>query len=275
MTNDGGYVRVFRKMADSAVMSDDWLCRLWMSCLLKANWKTGWFKGEEIQVGSFAFSYRLWSEKLEVSIGKLVRGVKRLEKLEQITVKAERGFTVITLCNYKAYNSTEEEMRNTDGHTDGHANGTQTDTQTGDDRRRKAFKEEEEVNRALPKTTKASETASTPVDVFDIWNVTVGKSDSLRAARKLTKDRKAKIALRLKDPEWFDQFKEALALLPIPGDGWQPDIDWLAANDSNVFKVLEGKFDFRVQKDSEQRGNGSAKPHDPTPTDEDLANWTP
>ena len=83
----GGFILVHRKMLDSVAMSDDWLCRLWITCLLKANFRMGFFKSEEIPAGTFAFSYRLFSESLGVSKGKLRRGLSKLEKSGQITTK--------------------------------------------------------------------------------------------------------------------------------------------------------------------------------------------
>lgn len=132
----GGFILVHRKMLDSVAMSDDWFCRLWITCLLKSNFKTGFFKGEEISPGSFAFSYRLFSESLGVSKGKLRRGLSKLEKSEQITIKAGRDFSIVTICNWSTYQDWSMGSRDADGHADGTPTDTPTDTQTGLDRKK-------------------------------------------------------------------------------------------------------------------------------------------
>ncbi len=132
----GGFILVHRKMLESITMSDDWLCRLWMTCLLKANFKTGFFKGDEIPPGSFAFSYRLFSESLGVSKGKLRRGLSKLNQSGQITVKAGRDFSTVTICNWSTYQDWSKGSRDADGHADGTPMDTPMDTQTGHDRKK-------------------------------------------------------------------------------------------------------------------------------------------
>ena len=103
MSPSGDWIKLHRSMEHSLAMSDDWLCRLWMACLLKANWRVGYFKGEAIQPGEFAFSYRLWCESLRVSRSKLVRGLKKLESAGQVRVKAGHHFSTVTICNWSTY----------------------------------------------------------------------------------------------------------------------------------------------------------------------------
>tara|TARA_R110000803_G_scaffold205530_3_gene272258 strand:+ start:219 stop:971 length:753 start_codon:yes stop_codon:yes gene_type:complete len=113
----GDWIKLHRKMLDSAAMSDDWICRLWITCLCRANWKAGWFKGEQIDPGSFAFASRLFAERLKVSRPRLERGLRKLEKWGQITVKPCRAFTVVTICNWSTYQDTEEADRATNDTT--------------------------------------------------------------------------------------------------------------------------------------------------------------
>lgn len=80
--------------------------------------------------------------------------------------------------------------------------------------------------------------------VFDEWNRNA--TEPIKPARKLTPSRRDKLLSRLKDPDW--PWREAIAALPIPNDKsftWQPDFDWLIANDSNALKIVEGKYDRR------------------------------
>ncbi len=77
-------------------------------------------------------------------------------------------------------------------------------------------------------------------EVVAIWNSTVG----VKPIITLTADRRRKLFTRLRDPAW--PWREAIARLPIPGDGWQPDFDWMLRNATNAVSIVEGKFDFRA-----------------------------
>lgn len=107
-------------------------------------------------------------------------------------------------------------------------------------------------SQAKPSPTKSSQTLFSSVaesdgqtdqitEVVEAWNATAG----IPSVRKLTKDRRAKLRTRLKDPEW--PWRECLAKLPLPGKPgqWQPNFDWFVENETNVHKVLDGKYDWR------------------------------
>jgi uncharacterized protein YdaU (DUF1376 family) len=80
------------------------------------------------------------------------------------------------------------------------------------------------------------------------WN---GNSGVLPEVQKLTKERRAKVATRIKtDPQFPDRFKRAiLKAKETPfctgaGErGWKATFDWFITNDTNCVAVLEGKYD--------------------------------
>lgn len=75
---------------------------------------------------------------------------------------------------------------------------------------------------------------------------------SLPKCIKLTDKRKAKIKARLAehDVDTIElAFRKAEASDFMKGQndrGWKADLDWFMANDTNIVKVLEGKYDNRV-----------------------------
>lgn len=83
-------------------------------------------------------------------------------------------------------------------------------------------------------------------EVVSIWNATRG----VNQIRSLTDERYRKLRSRLDDPAW--PWREAIARLPIPGDGWQPDFDWLLKNATNAVSIVEGKFDFRANMNTKK-----------------------
>jgi hypothetical protein len=111
-------------------------------------------------------------------------------------------------------------------------------------------------NKAAP----LSPGATVSVDeFFERWNRFAKKTPKIKECRKLTTERRRKIATRLKEGGWFDDFREAVVSLPLGGDGWQPTLDWLIENGHNAYRLLEGDFDWRNRDDpaairlSEQR----------------------
>ncbi len=120
----GDWFKMHRKIVHSAVGSSDWLCRLWVHLLARASWHQSWFLGESIEAGQVAFGQVRFAESLKVSRGKLLRGLKKLEALGQISLKANSRFTVVTICNWETYQNSDEADGTTDGTTDGTADGT-------------------------------------------------------------------------------------------------------------------------------------------------------
>lgn len=95
---------------------------------------------------------------------------------------------------------------------------------------------------------KADETDknSGPLSLFDFWNARCGP---LPRALALTPDRIAKCQARLKAPEFAARFEQAISqaartpfLLGRNERSWQATFDWMIANDSNILKILEGKY---------------------------------
>jgi hypothetical protein len=86
-------------------------------------------------------------------------------------------------------------------------------------------------------------------EFFDRWNRFVSGKPKLKPALKLTDKRRDKIKTRLSDPAWFNDFLEAVKLLPLGGDGWQPDLDWIVNSEHNIYRILEGAYDWRIQED--------------------------
>lgn len=92
-------------------------------------------------------------------------------------------------------------------------------------------------------------------NLVETWNAAAEKIPQLAAVRKLTQERRRKIRSRIKhDPGFTGTFADAIRRLPIPNTEsftWQPDFDWMIANDTNAVKLAEGKYDTA--------GNGQAK----------------
>jgi hypothetical protein len=120
--------------------------------------------------------------------------------------------------------------------------------------KRRVYKEEIEIDTA---TTVASNSSH---PLFEIYK---DKNKSLPPCLKLTDDRKEKCRTRCKDPEFLDSFTQAVVkaqgcnFMNGGNDrGWKAGFDWLIANDKNVYKVLEGKYNGLFDSVDEDGNNG-------------------
>ncbi len=84
--------------------------------------------------------------------------------------------------------------------------------------------------------------------LFQVWNETA-KKNGLPTIKVITKERRSKIATRVKDLDDFsNMFIEACSKIEnsqyLRGSrGWQISFDWLLENNGNVVKVVEGNYD--------------------------------
>lgn len=96
-----------------------------------------------------------------------------------------------------------------------------------------------------------------PSEFVERWN-RWSAQHGFPSIRKLTEGRRKKIKIRLGQDGWLEDFKEALRRLPIPGEGWQPDLDWFIRAEVNVSKILEGKYDWRGGKAAGEFGKNQS-----------------
>lgn len=84
--------------------------------------------------------------------------------------------------------------------------------------------------------------------LMKLWNETL-----LCKFTVWTKERKTKLAERLKNPHFYAHWPEAIRRLSgskfatgkviVHGRCWRASIDWFLANDNNYVKALEGRYD--------------------------------
>ena len=106
-----GYVKLWRKVRDSRSHSRGVLHRaLIETFLVEANWKKGYFCGQEIGPGQLAVSVLGLAKELKVSRTTLQRAIKDLVADEFITVtNMGNRWTMITLVNWDTYQNNENQ----------------------------------------------------------------------------------------------------------------------------------------------------------------------
>lgn len=114
-----GWVPLKRSIAESPVMSNPDLLRVYIWCLLKANFKDNWFsiktgKGNteiNVKAGSFITGRTTGSEALNLSPSTFRNRLNKLEKYNLIELRPYSNYTEVTIVDYGMDN-----QRPTKGH---------------------------------------------------------------------------------------------------------------------------------------------------------------
>ena len=104
----GQWVKLHRKSIDSQVFSDAALWQMFCWCLMKANWKDGWFNAVPIPAGSFATGRHAASEFLGMNAATWYKRMKKLESCGVISLKSNNRFTVVTVEKWADYQESQE-----------------------------------------------------------------------------------------------------------------------------------------------------------------------
>lgn len=103
MNENNGYIKIHRKFLDWEWYKDEHTCRVFLHCLLMANWKNGRFMGHEIPRGSFVSSFPQMAEQTDLSVQNVRTAVKHLKLTGELTVKSYSKFSIFTVVNYCLY----------------------------------------------------------------------------------------------------------------------------------------------------------------------------
>ena len=98
-----GFIKVDRDILDSEQFQEDWLCRLWLWCLLRANYEPALYRGQLVQPGQFVVGRIAAAAELNVNPSKWYRGIERLVAMGSLATEANKNWTTITVCNWERF----------------------------------------------------------------------------------------------------------------------------------------------------------------------------
>ena len=101
------YIKLSRKILEWEWWDDINTCRLFIYCLLKANWKDGRFKGMVIPKGSFVSSIPKMSDETSLTIREIRTAISHLKLTGEVTCKSYAKYTVFTVKNYCEYQQSD------------------------------------------------------------------------------------------------------------------------------------------------------------------------
>jgi hypothetical protein len=102
-----GYIKMYRKLLTSSVFENPNLLKVWIWCLIRANWieTTTMFDGEEtpLEIGQFITGRFTGSGECNMSPTTFYGNLKKLEQIGNIKLEADNRKTKITIVNYRDY----------------------------------------------------------------------------------------------------------------------------------------------------------------------------
>ena len=106
MDKNHGYVKLYRSIMDWGWYRDSATFRLFVHCLLKANFVEKEWMERKIPVGSLATSLGTLCKELGLSIDKIRTAIKHLISTHEITYEGTSRYSIITVNSFNRYQQT-------------------------------------------------------------------------------------------------------------------------------------------------------------------------
>ena len=103
LTENNGYVKLFRKIIDDEWYQDSNTIRLYIHCLLRANYKDGKWQGIKYEQGEFVTSHKSLANELGLSVQNIRTSLKKLILTDKLTSKTTNKYTIIKVVNWLKY----------------------------------------------------------------------------------------------------------------------------------------------------------------------------
>lgn len=110
------YIKIFRKLLEWEWYTDGNTFRLFVHCLLKANWKAGSWKGQKYERGQFITSLPTLCEETGLTMRQARTALDKLKTTGEVTDKVTNKYRIITVKNYELYqgNDRQNDSQTTD-----------------------------------------------------------------------------------------------------------------------------------------------------------------
>ena len=97
------FIKVYRKFLEWEWYSDVNTSRLFIHCLLKANWKPAKWKGQTIEAGQFVTSLANLADETGLTVQQVRTALEHLISTGEVTNKSQSKYRIITVNNWNCY----------------------------------------------------------------------------------------------------------------------------------------------------------------------------
>lgn len=246
--DNGNYIKISRKILKWEWYGNINTCRLFIHCLLKANWKDSRFEGKNIERGSFVTSLPQLSAELQLTENEIRTAIKHLKSTGEITDRTTNKYRIITVKNYDEYQNdnaqTTDKSQAINRQCTGNAQTINRLLTAIEEVKEVEELEEVEENKTL--TVSDDTVCQTNVQrVVSAWNSLPG----LNHVSRLTESSRRYQMLKCRIREYgiedilraIENIRRSEFLLGANKNGWMIDFDWFV-RPNNFPKVLEGKY---------------------------------
>lgn len=131
----GGWIKLYDKMLNWEWYGNTNVVRVFLHCLLKANYQPKVWQGIRIERGQFITSIATMADELGLT-SKQVRGaLGKLKMSNNVAIKGANKYSVITICNYDSYQTADDVKGQTRGQATRQSNGQTKVTEKGNNNR--------------------------------------------------------------------------------------------------------------------------------------------
>jgi len=242
-----GYIKIDRRLLDSACWQDAECGHLWVELLLRARFSDGWEKVRsgsghrtiKLARGQVIFGRGSYAKRLNQKEGTVRKNLALLAKWGNITTDTTSRPTIVTICNYNTWQDRQEDSRQL-GASDAPVMRQLGASDAPGKKKGKKGKKVEETLQQQPLLTAVGVDA-----IAEEFN----QCEGVKPFVQLSPSRRRIMVAKLRDPAWLGLYRQALAKFPLiyrgkDGD-WEPDLDWLLKDD-NVLKLVETTYFDKV-----------------------------
>jgi hypothetical protein len=117
--SDEEYLKVFRKMVFWEWYTDVNTTKLFLHCLLMANWKPGRWKGISYKRGQFFTSISGLAHETGLTVKEVRTALEHLESTNEVASKTTNRYTLITVLSFDKYQGEGQAEGQAEGQTRG------------------------------------------------------------------------------------------------------------------------------------------------------------
>ena len=231
--NKDGFIFLHRKIEEWEWYDDANTFRLFIHCLLEANFTDKQWRGVNIKRGQFITSQPKLANRLKLSVQQIRTALNKLKSTGEITVYTTADYSIITINNYDDYQQNNSL-----------SNGQTTDKQQASNRLVTTTNNDNNVNNEnnIIRENKKIDPYTHPIlnEYMELYKEIMGNKCYLDNKHRL------KIVELYNDIDNFSEVLptvfERLKNLKFNGIDFIPNNSWLLKED-NFIKVLEGSFE--------------------------------
>lgn len=252
----GDYIKINRSLLDWDWYGDINTCRLFVHMLLRANWKDGNFRGEEIKRGSFVSSLSKLSDETNLSVREVRTAINHLEKTGEVTINRHSKYSVFTVNNYCAYQQSDTQA---DKQVTGNRQATDKQATTIEERKKERRKEYIDTDVSIMQHSVSA--------IIDAWNQL--EPYGIKMIYRINQGSKRYTSLtelinqfgEEKVIDGIDKVKASEFLQGKTDARFSLNFDWFIRPD-NFEKVLEGKYAEKFRKQTRNNNNFERRRYD-------------